>query len=73
MIVRQKGLIIGKLSADNFGARIMPSPGRRRRWGRGSTGFTRGSFENADVDVRGTAGLETRATFMPGCEPKDHG
>jgi len=27
---------------------------------------------NADVDVRGTAGLETRATFMRGCEPKDH-
>jgi hypothetical protein len=26
----------------------------------------------ADVDVRGTAGLETRATFMRGCEPKDH-
>jgi len=25
MIVRQKGLIIGKLSADYFGARIMPS------------------------------------------------
>ena len=24
------------------------------------------------MDVRGTAGLETRATFMPGCEPKDH-
>jgi hypothetical protein len=27
---------------------------------------------DADVDVRGTAGLETRATFMTGCEPKDH-
>ena len=26
----------------------------------------------ADVDVRGTAGQETRATFMRGCEPKDH-
>ena len=26
----------------------------------------------ADVDVRGTAGLETRATFMHGCEPRDH-
>jgi hypothetical protein len=27
----------------------------------------------ADVDVRTTAGLETGATFMRGCEPKDHG
>ena len=26
----------------------------------------------ADVDVRGTAGQETHATFMRGCEPKDH-
>jgi hypothetical protein len=33
----------------------------------------RGFFENADVDVRGTAGLETGATFMHGCEPKGHG
>jgi hypothetical protein len=34
-------------------------------------GFHRGFFEIADVDVRTTAGLETGATFTPGCEPKD--
>jgi hypothetical protein len=47
-IVRQKGITIGKLSADYFGARIMPSlQDGGVGWGRGSTGCTRGSFENA--------------------------
>ena len=47
-IVRQKGITIGKLSADYFGARIIPSlQDGGIGWGRGSTGCTRGSFENA--------------------------
>jgi len=47
-IVRQKGITIGKLSADYFGARIMPSlQDGGVGWGRGSTGCTPGSFEDA--------------------------
>jgi hypothetical protein len=66
-----------KKRQTRFECRASPRPYRTRtsflRRTPGCASLTRGSFENADVDVRGTAGLETGATFMRGCEPKDHG